>query len=95
MTLKSNDTHQHEPLPNPLAVNGKYVWREVYQGRWQQLRTVHKIEFLIEVIFFLALFGGFLYGAYAGGKLVNFGLAFVSVGLLLGAFFWLLRRKIR
>ena len=85
----------HEPAPNPLNSMGKYVWREVYQGRWQQLRTVQKIEFVSEVIFILALFGGSLYGAYAGGKLASFGLAFVGVGLLLGAFFWLLSRKIR
>ena len=85
----------HEPAPNPLDSMGKYVWREVSQGRWQQLRTVQKIEFVIEVIFFLALFGAFLYGAYSGGRLVGFGLAFVGVGFLLGAFFWLLGRKIR
>ena len=86
--------HSHETPPNPLHLVPS-VWREVYQGRWQELRRVQKIEFVIEVIFFLALFGRFLYGAYAGGRLVGFGLAFVAVGLLLGAFFWLLSRKIR
>lgn len=93
--MKSNDTRQHEPLPNPVAVNGMYVWREVYQGRWQKLRAVQKIEFLIEVIFFLALFSGFVYSAYAGGRFLGFGMSFLGVGLMLGAFFWLLSRKIR
>ena len=71
------------------------MWREVYQGRWQQLATVQKIEFVVEVSFFLILLGGFLYGAYVGSRLVGFALSFVGVGVLLGAFFWLLSRKIR
>ena len=87
--------HSHEVPPNPLDVVPKSVWREVYQGRWQQLRRVQKIEFVTEVIFFLALFSAFVYGAYAGGRVVGFGLTFVGVALLLGAFFWLLSRKIR
>jgi len=87
--------HSHETPPNPLDFVPKSIWREVYQGRWQRLGRVQKAEFVIEVIFFLALFGGFVYGAYSGGKLVGFGLAFGCVALLLGAFFWLLSRKIR
>jgi hypothetical protein len=87
--------HSHEVPPNPLDVVPKSVWREVYQGRWQQLRRVQKIEFAVEVIFYLVLFGAFVYGAYAGGRVVGFGLTFIGVGLLLGAFFWLLSRKIR
>ena len=87
--------HTHEAPPNPLDFVPKSAWREVYQARWQQLLRVQKIEFVIEVIFFLALFGGFIYGAYAGGRLVGFGLVFGGVGLLLGAFLWLLSRKIR
>jgi hypothetical protein len=87
--------HSHETPPNPLDFVPKSVWREVYQGRWQQMHRVQKIEFAIEVMFFFTLFSGFLYGAYAGGKLLGFGLTFLGVGLMLGAFFWLLSRKIR
>jgi hypothetical protein len=87
--------HGREVPPNPLDFVPKSVWREVYQGRWQQLPKVQQIEFVIEVIFFLALFGGSLYGAYAGGRLVGFGLTFAGAALLLAAFLWLLSRKIR
>jgi hypothetical protein len=43
----------------------KNVWREVYQGRSQKLCRV----FVIEVTFFLVLFGAFAFGA--GGRVVG------------------------
>jgi hypothetical protein len=40
---------ENEPrLVNPVALN---VWREVYNGRWADLRIVQKAEFVIEVVF--------------------------------------------
>ena len=87
--------HAHEPPPDTFDFAPKYVWREVYQGRWRELSKVQKAEFAIELVFFALLIGGFTYGAYAGGNFVRFVFAFAVVSLLLGAFFWLLRRMVR
>jgi hypothetical protein len=87
---------RHEPAPNPLDFTPKYVWRELYQGRWQRLNNVQKIEFAVELVFCILFFGGFACFAYLrNGNLIGFALAFGTVSILLAGFFWLLSRNIR
>jgi len=74
----------------------KNVWREVYRGRWAELRLVQKAEFVVELIFFALFTGSFVYVCYIRegnvlGLIVSFGL----VWLILGGFFYLLTRYIR
>jgi hypothetical protein len=48
--------HNREPEPNLFDYVPKNVWREVYRGRWVELRGIQKAEFIVEVVFFV-LFG--------------------------------------
>ena len=55
---------ERTPEPNPFDFAPKNVWREVYRGRWPELRPVQKAEFVVEVVFFTLFLGGFAYNAY-------------------------------
>jgi hypothetical protein len=52
------------PEPNLFDFMPKNVWREVYRGRWCELRPVQKAEFVVEIVFFTLFLGGFAYNAY-------------------------------
>ena len=72
------------------------VWREVYQGRWRELRQVQKAEFVIEVTFCALFFGGLSYfGVMRDEGLVGFIVPFILVGAILAVFFWFLSRSIK
>jgi hypothetical protein len=51
-----NNNRIHEPgrtpEPNLFDFMPKNVWREVYRGRWRELRPVQKAEFVVEIVFF-------------------------------------------
>ncbi|HWR15623.1 MAG TPA: hypothetical protein VN577_12395 [Terriglobales bacterium] len=83
---------KNEPrLVNPVA---RGVWREVYNGRWADLRRVQKAEFVIEVVFGLVLCGWLLYFGFVGsvtGTLLVWG----AVLIVLLSFFFVLTRFIR
>jgi len=83
---------ENEPrLVNPVALN---VWREVYKGRWDDLRIVQKAEFVAEIIFGLVLCGWLLYFGFVGsftGTLLVWG----TVLIVLLSFFFVLTRFIR
>jgi len=83
---------ENEPrLVSPVPLN---VWREVYNGRWADLRVVQKAEFVIEVAFFLVFAGWSLYFGFAGsvtGTLLVWG----TVLLVLVLFFFVLTRFVR
>src|SRR5690242_1976052 len=82
--------------PNPLDFIPLNVWREVYRGRWRELRPVQKTEFVVEIVFFTLFLGGFVYSAYIReGYWLSLLLSFGVVWLILGAFFYLLTRFIR
>ena len=71
------------------------VWREVYNGRWGQLRRIQRVEFIVEVIFFFSFAGVCIYGGYVErGSLMPFVIGFLLVGLGLVTFFCLLTRSI-
>jgi hypothetical protein len=86
------ENREDEPrLVNPVALN---VWREVYNGRWADLRIVQKAEFVIEVIFGSVLCGWLLYFGFVGsvpGTLLVWG----TVLIVLLSFFFVLTRFIR
>lgn len=87
----SRNTENEPRLVNRVAVN---VWREVYNGRWADLRIVQKAEFVIEIIFGLALCGWLLYFGFVGnftGTLLVWG----TVLMILLSFFFVLTRFIR
>lgn len=93
-----NRLHTTEPErePNLLDYVPKNVWREVYRGRWNELRTVQKFEFVVEVIFISLFIATFVYSSYLReGNVLGLLLAFGLVWLLLGAFFFLLTRVVR
>ena len=74
----------------------KNVWREVYRGRWAELRGIQKAEFIVEVVFFLIFIGSFVYNSYLhAGNVLGLILSFGVVWLVLGAFFLLLTRLVR
>jgi hypothetical protein len=74
----------------------KNVWREVYRGRWTELRVIQKAEFIVEVVFFLLFIGTFAYNSYLHeGNVLGLVLSFGVVWLVLGAFFLLLTRLVR
>jgi len=74
----------------------KNVWREVYRGRWAELRGIQKAEFIVEVVFFLIFIGSFAYNSYLHeGNVLGLVLSFGAVWLVLGAFFLLLTRFVR
>ena len=88
--------HKREQSPNLLDFPPVSTWREVYQGRWSKLKTVQKLEFVIEVAFFTLFFGLVVYESYLrSANLAGLGLAFAIVGAMFGGFFFLLRRSIR
>jgi hypothetical protein len=82
--------------PDLLNFPEKSVWREVYQGRWRELQRVQKAEFLIEVLFGLAITGGLAYVLYfREGSISGETIAFGVVIAILVAFFFVLRLFIR
>src|SRR5438132_14403308 len=82
-----------EREPNLFDYVPKNVWREVYRGGWAELKTVQKVEFVVEIIFFSLLIASFAYSSYLReGNVLGLILAFGLVWLLLGAFFLLLIR---
>ena len=84
------------PEPNLFDFVPKSVWREVYCGRWDELRPVQKAEFVVEVVFFTLFLGGFAYNAYIReGHCLSLLPSFGVVWFILGAFFYLLTRFIR
>jgi hypothetical protein len=88
--------HSEESPPNLFESWPVSVWREVYQGRWSKLRTVQQVEFVVEVLFLSIFCGAMAYGAYVRpGNMMGLALAFVTVGAVLGTFFFLLARSIR
>ena len=95
-----NNNRIHDPErtsePNLFDFMPKNVWREVYRGRWRELRPVQKAEFVVEIVFFTLFLGGFAYNAYIrDGHWLSLLLSFGVVWLILGAFFYLLTRFIR
>ena len=60
-------THQRQQnrtsTPNPFEFVPKNVWREVYRGRWAELRVIQKAEFAVEVVFFLLFTASFAYNS--------------------------------
>ena len=91
-----NHNRIHDPArtrePNPFDFIPKNVWREVYRGRWRELRPVQKTEFVVEIVFFTLFLGGFVYSAYIReGYWLSLLLSFGVVWLILGAFFYLTR----
>lgn len=95
-----NHNRIHDPGCTPEAnlfdSMPKNVWREVYRGRWRELRPVQKAEFVVEIVFFILFLGGFAYNAYIrDGHWLSLLLSFGVVWFILGAFFYLLTRFIR
>ena len=93
-------THQGEQkrssTPNLFDFFPKNVWREVYRGRWAELRRIQKAEFIVEVVFFLLFIGSFASNSYLHeGNVLGLVLSFGVVWLVLGAFFLLLARFVR
>ena len=90
------DNSGSRPEPNLFDFVPKNVWREVYRGRWGELRRVQKAEFAVEIVFFALFLGGFAYNAYIReGHRLSLVLSFGVVWLILGAFFYLLTRFVR
>ncbi len=88
--------HKREQSPNLFDFPLVSTWREVYQGRWNKLKTVQKLEFVIEVGVFALFSGLVMYESYLrSANLAGLGIAFAIVGGMLGGFFFLLRRSIR
>ena len=84
------------PEPNLFDFVPKNVWREVYRGRWDELRAVQKAEFVVEIVFLALFIGVFGYNYYIGeGQVLGLVASFGVVWLILGAFFYLLTRFIR
>ena len=82
--------------PNLFDFVPKNVWREVYRGRWAELRRIQKAEFMVEVAFFLLFIGSFVRNSYLHeGNVLGLVLSFGVVWLVLGAFFLLLTRFVR
>ena len=89
-----NQRPEHEP--NLFDYVPKNVWREVYRGRWGELKTVQKVEFVVEIVFLSLFTATFVYSSYLReGNMLGLILAFGLVWLLLGAFFFLLTRFVR
>ncbi len=87
---------KNDRIPNLFAFAPISTWREVYHGRWDKLRTVQRIEFVVELAFFILFFGVIVCAAYLhNANFVGLVLAFGVVGALLGGFFLLLTRSIR
>ena len=93
-------THQRQQnrtsTPNLFDFVPKNVWREVYRGRWVELRGIQKAEFIIEVIFFLLFISSFAYNSHLReGNVLGLVLSFGVGWLVLGVFFLLLTRFVR
>jgi hypothetical protein len=99
LTLRRNNRiHDsgHRPEPDLFDFVPKTVWREVYCGRWRELRPVQKAEFVVEVVFFTLFLGAFVYNSYIrSGQVLSLVVSFGVVWLILGVFFYLLTRFIR
>ncbi|HZP62242.1 MAG TPA: hypothetical protein VFB28_02410 [Terriglobales bacterium] len=93
--MRTGVHHDKEPPPNLFDYVPKYVWREVYRGRWAELRGIQKAEFIVEVLFFLLFIGAIVHTSYLNGSLIGLLLSFGAVWLVLGAFFLLLTRCVR
>jgi hypothetical protein len=88
--------HNEEPPPHLFGSTALNVWREVYRGRWSKLGRIQRVEFVVEVVFFVSFFAAIMYSAYIRpGNLAGLALAFATVGAVLGIFFFLLTRSIR
>jgi hypothetical protein len=89
----------HDPLsasePNLFDFVPKQVWREVYRGRWSELRAVQKAEFIVEMVFFVLFVGGLTYCSYREGNILGLAIWFGLAWLILGGFFFLLSRFVR
>jgi hypothetical protein len=85
----------HTSEPNLFDFVPKNVWREVYRGRWGELRPVQKAEFVVEIAFCALFIGGIAYSTIREGHWLNLVLSFGVVWIILGAFFYLLTRFIR
>jgi hypothetical protein len=81
--------------PNLFDFVPKSVWREVYRGRWAELRVVQKAEFIVEVVFFGLFIGGLTFGSYREGNVLSLMVWFGLAWLVLGGFFFLLSRFVR
>ena len=55
-----------------------------YRGRWAELRTVQKVEFIVEIVFWSLFIGSFAYSSYRGGHVLGLILAFGVVWVVLG-----------
>ena len=87
--------HNREPEPNLFDYVPKNVWREVYRGRWVELRAIQKAEFIVEIVFFVLFGGAIVRASYVNSNLLGLFLSFGAVWLVLGVFFLLLTRFIR
>jgi hypothetical protein len=59
---------------------------------WAELRTVQKVEFIVEIVFWSLFIGSFAYSSYRGGHVLGLILAFGVVWVVLGWFFFLMTR---
>jgi hypothetical protein len=89
------DSSNRERKLNLVDYVPKYVWREVYRGRWLELRGIQKTEFIVEVGFFVLLGGAIIRAYHVNSNLIGLLLTFGAVWLVLGIFFLLLTRFIR
>jgi hypothetical protein len=96
-----NGKHPHlgrrdEPAPNPLDFVPKNVWRELYQGRWQELTRLQKSKLAVEALFWSLFVVGLGYFNYVRpGHSLTLVLVYAAVAGILLAFFWTLTRFIR
>ncbi len=88
--------HKSEQGPNLFDFPPVSTWREVYSGRWNKLKLVQQIEFVVELSFCILFFGLVIYASYLrNSNIAGLVMAFSLVGVLLGVFFFLLDRSIR
>jgi hypothetical protein len=86
---------RHVPEPNLFDFVPKNVWREVYRGRWAELRAIQKAEFIVELVFFVLFIGSMIRISYHEGNVLSLVLEFGVVWLVLGGFFYALSRYVR
>ena len=93
----TNPIHNQRPEsePNLFDFVPKNVWREVYRGRWAELRVIQKAEFIVEVVFFVLFTGSIIRISYHEGNVLTLVVGFGVVWLILGGFFYALSRYVR
>jgi uncharacterized ion transporter superfamily protein YfcC len=81
--------------PNLFDFVPKNVWREVYRGRWSELRAIQKAEFGVEVVFFVLFIGSIIRISHREGNVLSLVVGFGLVWVVLGGFFYVLSRYVR